>query len=854
MKIDNNWFCLIWEKKRRGSTWLALLLCVALLAGSFGGGMWIGRISGTKTSPGTDESMQVAVVGNGPESENDSALDGDAEEEDDFVEGTYVSSSYLAGSVMDKYGETVSPYGYTYGPAITGLKRDENIVLQAGYPIGEADFESWREFFTLFQDPQLQYPINPGSIEYDKEDYSITLTPTNYPVGLLGLYTLSTAQAAMYKHDDLQLFPRDSGTDWGNLNTMYLAVYVDLETGEKLDVPQVQVVTMEGELPDTPRLNYSFTDDGRLHFSWTQVEGAEEYFICEVSTYAKHGLDGFAYMIDSTTETEWTSEASQYGSTTANTKFQHYSVADDDWYDQYSAEDRIKEYGEEPMHFYKWDSGKAYCVIAVSQNGSSMMSNCIDIADIQSNLPVRIATNTWKAIGGYTYSNKYDVTEDIPSYGYITMADGSTTMRLVDYDTENAMVIADHYVYIDDEDNYVGSDNVKELKLPYRIEGTPFEDVVTIPYYDEEKMEEDLRFIEEREDMLRKQAGDVILDNDIDFEDDETAAEEVRQVVDIDITANSALSEYLALNMLAGVNVIDVSEFKEAADTALLVDAFNEAYYQNPLILGVSGYKINRKGTAIKVVYVETAGDQARKQEEIRLKISEIISEIITPGMTELEKELAINRYLCDTCTYDDDALANAEQNNYRHVDEEFNDSFTAYGALINGRCVCAGYAAAFKLLADAAGLDSIVVTGTLEGTLPHAWNKVRIDGDWEIVDVTNNDNEFLANALLNLPDEAGRRTLTEDNDYVMDGYLSKYSSTNGQKEYYRVNEMYYSYDEIAEKLAEQLNENGTALLRTEYALDDETFTRIGQEVYDFLETDDDLYGYYWMGVIYLTY
>ena len=146
-----------------------------------------------------------------------------------------------------------------------------------------------------------------------------------------------------------------------------------------------------------------------------------------------------------------------------------------------------------------------------------------------------------------------------------------------------------------------------------------------------------------------------------------------------------------------------------------------------------------------------------------------------------------------------------------------------------------------------------MVVTGVLEGTLPHAWNKVRIDGEWEILDVTNNDNEFLANALLNLPDEAGNRTLSEDSDYVLDGYMRNYVATNGLREYYRINNMYYPYDQIGEKLAEQLNENGTALLRTEYALDDETFNRIGQEVYDAMDDDEPLYGYYWMGVIYLT-
>lgn len=387
-------------------------------------------------------------------------------------------------------------------------------------------------------------------------------------------------------------------------------------------------------------------------------------------------------------------------------------------------------------------------------------------------------------------------------------------------------------MFTDDEGNFVEGKNVNVLKIPYRIEGTPFEDVALLVDYDESRLDEDLAYIEEREELLRKRAGDIALNSDIEFEEEEEAAKEVREV-DIEITANSALSEYLARNMLSCVDVIDVSEFEEAADASLLADALLEAYYQNPLIFGITGYRVNRSGTAVKVVYEESASSMAAKQEAVKEKIAEITAEIITDDMTELEKELAINQYLCDTCIYDEDALKNAEENNFQNVDSSFNDSFTAYGALMNGRCVCAGYAAAFKLLADAAGLQSVVVTGNLEGTLPHAWNKVRIDGEWEILDVTNNDNEFLFNALLNLPDVAGNRTLTEDADYVLDGYMRNYVATNGQREYYRINQMYYPYDQIGEKLAEQLNEDGTALLRTEYALDDETFNRIAKEVYE---------------------
>ena len=50
-------------------------------------------------------------------------------------------------------------------------------------------------------------------------------------------------------------------------------------------------------------------------------------------------------------------------------------------------------------------------------------------------------------------------------------------------------------------------------------------------------------------------------------------------------------------------------------------------------------------------------------------------------------------------------------------------------------------------------------MTGNLDGDLPHAWNKVKIDGEWQIVDSTNNDNELILNALLNLPDHAADKS-----------------------------------------------------------------------------------------------
>lgn len=220
--------------------------------------------------------------------------------------------------------------------------------------------------------------------------------------------------------------------------------------------------------------------------------------------------------------------------------------------------------------------------------------------------------------------------------------------------------------------------------------------------------------------------------------------------------------------------------------------------------------------------------------------------------MTDAEKEIAINNYLCDTAEYDMAALENAEKYDYVKTDPEFNDSFTPYGVLVNKLGVCASYAGAFKLLADEAGLNSIVVTGYLEGSLSHAWNKVNIGGEWQIIDVTNNDNELLFNAILNLPDYASDKVLTEDTRFVMDKNIQNYAASSTDEEYYRLAGKYFDMDQIAQELAEALMADGQAMMRTDYDLDDAQFQKLAQNVME-LAGIDEMNGFYWMGVITLA-
>jgi hypothetical protein len=59
-------------------------------------------------------------------------------------------------------------------------------------------------------------------------------------------------------------------------------------------------------------------------------------------------------------------------------------------------------------------------------------------------------------------------------------------------------------------------------------------------------------------------------------------------------------------------------------------------------------------------------------------------------------------------------------------------------GLLLDHTGVCESYAKAYELLSDQAGIDSVVVFGN--APTPHAWNKTYMNGKWQVVDTTWDD------------------------------------------------------------------------------------------------------------------
>lgn len=126
--------------------------------------------------------------------------------------------------------------------------------------------------------------------------------------------------------------------------------------------------------------------------------------------------------------------------------------------------------------------------------------------------------------------------------------------------------------------------------------------------------------------------------------------------------------------------------------------------------------------------YIDSKENILEKKAMINAKADYVLEQIVKPNMTELEKELAIHDYIVLNTKYD---VANYNANTIPL------NSYNVTGVLLDGIGVCEGYAKTFKLMLEKVGIESMIVEGP---KINHAWNIVKIDGEYYHVDVTWND------------------------------------------------------------------------------------------------------------------
>lgn len=128
----------------------------------------------------------------------------------------------------------------------------------------------------------------------------------------------------------------------------------------------------------------------------------------------------------------------------------------------------------------------------------------------------------------------------------------------------------------------------------------------------------------------------------------------------------------------------------------------------------------------ITLTYSMTGSTLTSAKTAYNKKVAELTAGL--DGKSDYEKAKILHDRLCDTVTY---VSTNNDQN--------------AYGALVEGKAVCNGYAKAYQHLMKEVGIPTWYIRGVsvnpaTNTQIGHAWNLVKLDGKWYYTDVTWDD------------------------------------------------------------------------------------------------------------------
>lgn len=598
------------------------------------------------------------------------------------------------------------------------------------------------------------------------------------------IITVSPMRAVLESKSDEEEYFENDRPVWGNAAVYYIAVWYDTETDypKKLSEPVIIPFTVKHEVP-APEVRGIVDGQGRFSLQWEPVEGAEEYRIYSLTDgdiwtgddnhplhAAENGFENCSLLYETTvTDTHFEDFDGGGGNTVVHTD---------------------KANGREYVIGQNYCVSGEYYVSAVADGKESGFARSVPTAGLQ--IPCKPTDDS-----DIMY-NMYDDISKLPLSLDIINIDGSVTSRKVMYN----FIMSDTF-----------SDSYKAPAYEYFVEGTAISGYVGMniddPNFDYPETVGSISpagFSEPQNNV--RSVPDTDIGTGEGFSKGENVYERQKKAAKrhaenggkasaapleegVKIFADSAEEEWLAVNLANGETKISLEAFPKLQIYDGLEDVFYKVYYQNPYILGVYSFSYNYRDMLLEIDYAYEKDEIAAMQREIAEESEKIISEIITDEMSLEERQEAVYSYLENAAEYDDAALENAKESNYIKTGEsDYEYAFNAYGIIVKKLGVCQSYAYAYKLLCSMCGVECSVVTGYLDGSLPHAWNAVSIDGEKFQTDVTNNGKNsgipyFLYNSDINTAEITG---YTCNKLYELDEKTEDYFSYNNEYEYYRVN------------------------------------------------------------------
>lgn len=393
-------------------------------------------------------------------------------------------------------------------------------------------------------------------------------------------------------------------------------------------------------------------------------------------------------------------------------------------------------------------------------------------------------------IGGFPYKKARGQARDLfpvdagdltglPTWYPVTTLDGDTAQMRVSIDTAAIESAYESFWNLDSTGEFY-------TRMPFSIIGTAMSGTITAVKPDALSEAEWLaQSIANAEAYNARAQSEGPLVGDTTLAQDPTMSLEVFNDIEptskvpeseYDVYGSNEFSIFLAGHMVGGTRLVDMTEFIETPGFPSPDDAVYEAIRQNPMVkMSVASYRVSDN-----TLYVNYSSDAEEMKSQVTALADEAVAAAVDDGMTDTEKVAALNSWIVDNMEYDYEALAAIESTLGRLVLDDTGRYSDARGGLIDKLVICGGYADTFNLLARKAGLESVYVSGVVaESGSGHAWNHVKVDGEWKAIDTTWNDGgdetEYL---LINESDFTGvaERT-TRDSGWIVPQYQHLYAT-----------------------------------------------------------------------------
>ena len=207
-----------------------------------------------------------------------------------------------------------------------------------------------------------------------------------------------------------------------------------------------------------------------------------------------------------------------------------------------------------------------------------------------------------------------------------------------------------------------------------------------------------------------------------------------------------------ALGEMTDTVKLSTEPIEQGLDEQDIDRIFQCVLIDHPEIFYTTGYTYTKYSRGDRTVGIDFAGtyslpkeEAVKKAEEIRGRASEWLSDITTDA-SEYDKVKAVYEKIIFSTDYDLNA----------------SDNQNIASVFLGNSSVCQGYAKATQYLLNHLGVMCTLVQGTVDTGEAHAWNLVRIDGDYYYVDTTWGD------ASYRMEDGSGQEELPEINyDYL---------------------------------------------------------------------------------------